>query len=305
MSPASPSLTPELDAAIELADGRTLSYGVVGDPDGAATVVVLDGPGSRGLARAAGPAAAERGLRLIAPDRPGFGRSTPRPGRTFADVAADVLALADALGATRFGLLAQSGGTPYALALAAAAPARVTGLALAGGLSPLGEDDALEDVTGPMRTPFVLARRAPWLLRPLFAIAARGTRRDPERTARRFAGAAPPADRAALEDERVWQLHVRTTAESLEAPAEWAREAALLARPWGIDLGAIRAPVALWVGEQDVTHPPVMSRRLAARLGDAPVTVVPGAATFGLLPVLGDALAFAAGAHPVPEARTA
>jgi pimeloyl-ACP methyl ester carboxylesterase len=82
MSPASPSLTPELEAAIELAGGRTLSYGVLGDPDGAATVVVLDGPGSRGLARAAGPAAAERGLRLIAPDRPGFGRSTPRPGRT-------------------------------------------------------------------------------------------------------------------------------------------------------------------------------------------------------------------------------
>jgi pimeloyl-ACP methyl ester carboxylesterase len=305
MAPTSRSLTPELDAAIELADGRMLSYGVLGDPGAATVVVVLDGPGSRGLARAAGPVAADRGLRLIAPDRPGFGRSTPLADRRFADVAADVLALADALRAQRFGILAQSGGTPYALAVAAAAPARVTGLALVGAVSPLGEPDALADVSGPMRMPFMAARRAPWLLRPLFEVAARSTRRDPERSARRFAGSAPPADRAALEDPRLWQLHVRTTAESLEAPAEWAREAALLARPWPIDLGAIRAPVALWVGEKDVTHPPVMSRRLAARLGGAPVHVVPGAATFAMLPVFGDVLAFAAGAPPVPEARPA
>lgn len=34
--------------------------------------------------------AAERGLRLISYDRPGFGESSPQPGRTVADTAADV-----------------------------------------------------------------------------------------------------------------------------------------------------------------------------------------------------------------------
>jgi hypothetical protein len=52
--------------------------------------------------------------------------------------------------------------------------------------------------------------------------------------------------------------------------------------------------VAFWVGELDPTHPPVMSRRMAQRLGDAPVTVVPGAATFGMVSVYPDVLRHAA-----------
>ena len=71
-------------------------------------------------------------------------------------------------------------------------------------------------------------------------------------------------------------------------------EARLLAQPWGVDLSLLTAPSAFWVGECDPVHPPVMSRRMAERLGGAPVTVVPGAATFGMLPVFGDAIRQAA-----------
>ena len=72
----------------------------------------------------------------------------------------------------------------------------------------------------------------------------------------------------------------------------------MLGRSWGIDLDAVRPPVAFWVGEQDTTHPPAMSRRLAARLGGAQVAIVPAAATFGLRPFYGDVLTFAMGAAP-------
>ena len=302
MSLASPSLTPELDAAIELADGRALSYGVLGDPDGAATIMVLDGPGSRGLARAAAPAAAALGLRLIAPDRPGFFGRSPAPGPHVRRLARPTSRLLDALG-----LRARAPRPVGRHALRARARrrgARAGHRALAGPRAVAARRGRCAGRRRPDARALVLARRAPWLLRPLSHRGARHAARPrADRAALRRRRAA--ARRAALDDERVWQLHVRTTAESLEAPAERGARGGLLARPWGIDLGAIRAPVALWVGERDVTHPPVMSRRLAARLGDAPVTVVPGAATFGLLPVLGDALAFAAGAHPVPEARPA
>jgi len=54
----------------------------------------------------------------------------------------------------------------------------------------------------------------------------------------------------------------------------------------------------LWSGAEDTTHPTALSRRLAALLHDAPVTVVPGAATFGLLPHYPDALRVAAGTAP-------
>jgi pimeloyl-ACP methyl ester carboxylesterase len=200
----------------------------------------------------------------------------------------------DSLGFQRFGILGQSGGTPYALALAGAAGDRVTGVAFVGAITPLGERDALDDVSGPMRTMFSLARRAPWLLRPLIGAVGRQTRKDPEAAARKYAEDLPPADRAVLDDPRMWAIHATTSAEAVSSPAAFAREARLLARPWGVDLDRVTAPVALWVGKLDPTHPPVMSRRLSERLGGAPVTVVPDAATFGMVAVYPDLLRHAA-----------
>src|SRR4051812_8964645 len=174
-----------MSSSLILADGRTLSYLTLGAPGGPG-VLVLDGPGSRGLARAAAPGAAQAGIRLVAPDRPGLHGSSPVDPKTFAGVAGDLLALADALQLDRFGVLGQSGGTPYALALAAAGGDRVTGVAFCGALSPLGERDALQDVGGPMKLPFTLARRAPGLLSPLMKAGARQVRKDPKKAARRF-----------------------------------------------------------------------------------------------------------------------
>jgi pimeloyl-ACP methyl ester carboxylesterase len=281
------------DGECLLPDGRILGYGLYGATDGP-LVVVLDGPGSRGLGRAAAAAADLLGVTLLVPDRPGFGSSTPTPGRSIADVGEDLLACARSLEFRRFGIVAQSGGTPYALALAAAADDAVTGVAFVGGISPLGERDALRDVSGPMRTLFTLARRAPWLLRPLFGAVARKTRKDPDAAARSYAKDLPEADRAVLEDPRMWAIHAVTSAEAVSSPAAFVREARMLAKPWNVDLAEVTAPVAFWVGELDPTHPPVMSRRMAQRLGGAPVTVVPGAATFGMVSVYPDVLRHAA-----------
>jgi pimeloyl-ACP methyl ester carboxylesterase len=97
-----------------------------------------------------------------------------------------------------------------------------------------------------------------------------------------------------LKDPTMWAIHAITSAEAISSPEAFAREARLLAQPWGVDLARVTAPTGLWVGELDPTHPPIMSRRMSARLGDAPVTVVPGAATFGMAPVYPDVLRHAA-----------
>lgn len=296
-NPAAPrthqSLPTGRDADLRLSDGRTLSYGLYGSADGP-VVVVLDGPGSRGLGRALAATADTVGVTLLVPDRPGFGHSTAAPGRSIVDVSGDLLALTRSLGFERFGIVAQSGGTPYALALASAARSSVLGLSFVGGIVPLNEPDALRDVRGPSRTMFTLARRAPWLLPPLIGLVARKSRKDPEAAARAYAKDLPEADRAVLEDPTMWAIHTVTSAEAVSATAAFAREARLLAQPWGVDLSTVTAPVAFWVGELDPTHPPVMSRRMAQRLGGAPVTVVPGAATFGMVSVFGDVLRHAA-----------
>ncbi len=282
------------DITLTLPDGRTLSYAALGAASGPA-IVVLDGPGSRGLARALAPAAQDLGLRLIAPDRPGFGGSTPKPGREIADWPADHAALLDALGLERAGIVGQSGGTPYALAAAAALGARVPALALLGAVSPLHEPGALEGVAGPMLTSFKLARRAPWVLRLLLRLAAHQTLKDPDKAAERFTRDAPAADLAVLEDPAFRALHVAASAEVFAHPGELAAEIVLLSRDWQLDLAVVRCPVAFWSGSDDATHPTAMSHRLAERLRGAPVHVVPGAGTFGLLPRYPEVLRFAGG----------
>jgi pimeloyl-ACP methyl ester carboxylesterase len=80
--------------------------------------------------------ARERGVRLVCCDRPGYGGSTPAPGRTVGDAAADAAAIMDELGVERFVTWGISGGGPHALACAALLPDRVAAVASLAGIAP-------------------------------------------------------------------------------------------------------------------------------------------------------------------------
>ena len=274
----------EHESTIELKDGRTLSYAELGS---GAPVLVLDGPGSRGLARAA----ARDGYRLIAPDRPGWGRSTPKADLTYASFAGDALELLDSLGVDRFGVMSQSGGTPFAMELVAGHPDRVHALSALGAVSPFAEPGALEGTAGPMRVMFKLGRRAPWLARFLIRRAAK----DPDKAAQQALKNLPEIDAEIMKDPAKQEINLRTTREIMTWPEGLVVEIQRMWRPWGVDFESIRVPVSFWTGTRDITHPPQMARRLADRIVDAEVHEVPGAFTFGLLPIYGDALEFCAG----------
>ena len=85
-------------------DGRTLAIEEAGDPGGRPVLVHNGTPNSRHLYGPAAADAAARGLRLIGYDRPGYGGSTPQPGRTVADCAADVRAICAELGIDRLAM---------------------------------------------------------------------------------------------------------------------------------------------------------------------------------------------------------
>ena len=295
MSPNSTPITSPVEERsheLELSDGRRMSYGLLGAAEGP-LVVVLDGPGSRGLARAMAPIAAAKGLRLVAPDRPGWGSTTLDPKRGIADWPEDHAALLDALKADRTGIVVQSGGTPFALAAAARLPGRVGPIALIGAVGQLSDPAVMKEAGGQVRSGSKLSRRAPWLLRMGVRSMARRVLKDREKAARKLLKNVPASDTEALEDPKNWALHVQATYEILSRPDAVANEVGLLAHDWGVDLGKVRSPLHFWTGEQDGLHPPSHARRLAGQLGGAPVDVVPGAATFGMLAIYPDALEFA------------
>ncbi len=104
---------------VVLRDGRTLHVYDEGDPDGLVVVEHHGTPGS-GISYAPDLALArERGLRVVAYDRAGYGGSTANPGRAVADIAHDIEDVLDALDVERFASLGGSGGAPHSLALGA------------------------------------------------------------------------------------------------------------------------------------------------------------------------------------------
>jgi pimeloyl-ACP methyl ester carboxylesterase len=116
----------EIDLALD--DGRTLHVYDTGSGDGTTGLAVFWHHGAPSTGAPPEPlfaAAAERGIRWVSHDRPGYGGSTPHPGRDVASAAADVASVADALGIDRFAVMGDSGGGPHALACAAILPGRV------------------------------------------------------------------------------------------------------------------------------------------------------------------------------------
>jgi pimeloyl-ACP methyl ester carboxylesterase len=109
-------------------DGRQVGYADFEPADGTPVLWCHGGPGSRLEPSADAPAARAAGFRFIGVDRPGYGLSTPQPGRTIAGWVPDGLAVLDALDVEQAIVVGVSTGGAYALALAAAAPARVTGV---------------------------------------------------------------------------------------------------------------------------------------------------------------------------------
>jgi pimeloyl-ACP methyl ester carboxylesterase len=107
---------------VTVQDGRSVGFADYGDPGQTAVIWCHGGPGCRREPEYFASAAGNAGLRLIGIDRPGYGRSTPQPGRTIAGWVGDALTVADELDLGQFATVGVSTGGAYALALAALTP---------------------------------------------------------------------------------------------------------------------------------------------------------------------------------------
>lgn len=266
------------DGSIRLADGRRLSYAEYGDPTAPAVLYFHGYPSSR-LEAGLSPVT---GVRLIAPDRPGYGGSDPMPGRQLTDWPADIAALLDALGIARAGVFGMSGGGPYAAACAEALPDRITGAALVSAMGPpgmgweRGGSAAFVMLVGRWRWLFTLvALLVRWLI-------GRGTAaRRAELLVRR--SLLSGGDRQVLRQGLGVHL-VGAIREGLR-PGIWGAvsDAGIYAHPWGLDLGRIRVPVSIWHGTADVTVPVAAAHAYASRIPGAKLHLFPGDGHFDLV----------------------
>ena len=292
--------TPPRTGSLRLADGRRLAYAEWGGVDGVPVIHHHGMPGSR-LDHAA-PDGVYRlaGVRVITPDRPGYGLSDPLPHRAVLDWPADVVQLADHLGLDRFAVTGLSGGGLYALACAAAIPERLTEVVVVGCPAPLDRYEAmrgmrLENVLG-----LRLAGLAPWLFHAGAAMLAGSVRRHPDLFVAEGTHDQPPADRRWSTLPWVRADVVGNLREAFRQGAlAYAQDIALLMRPWGFDLERVEPRVQLWHGDADRVIPLHHSRYLASVLPNATLQVCPGEGHMVLWNHVVEILGAASGTRPL------
>ena len=272
--------TAAVDQTLRLRDGRQLGYAEFGDPQGSPAFHFHGFPGTRLTARLHAADAAEAGVRLISPDRPGMGLSDFQARRRIIDWSADVSELADALGIDRFAVLGLSGGGPYALACACEIPQRLTLCGIISGMVPIDYAMQAQNVKRTNVALFRMARRTPWLLHPVIWLALGRISRNEEamrKTLRASFGELPPQDRELMEDPSIERVIVEDAMEVHRHGSKGcAHELKLYGRDWGLRLEDIACErILLWHGELDVNLPAEAMRRLVAQIPNCKATFYP------------------------------
>jgi pimeloyl-ACP methyl ester carboxylesterase len=272
-------------------DGRAVGVYDYGDPTGKPVMVFHGVPAcGAGFAWADAPARA-RGLRLIAPDRPGVGLSDLTDPYRVADYPAAVAALADALGVDRFAVWGYSGGGPYAVACAAQLPERVSATVVSAGMGEVGTWASADDFAKTDRQMLAGAARHPTRTRFTLWITARAARLSPSSAQKSFEKELNASD---VEIARGLGEPREAMALFLNAFLRGARgvvsDYQAVGQPWGVDLGAIPGRVVVFHGADDTMVPLRQGQELAARIPGAELVVWPGAGHLGTVAHVGEIL---------------
>jgi pimeloyl-ACP methyl ester carboxylesterase len=256
---------------VQLPDSRRLDLRVSGPAGGFPLVFHHGTPGAATPIRALERAAQVRGLRLVTTSRPGYGDSSPQPGRSVVDVAADTAAVLAAIGADRCLIAGWSGGGPHALACGARLGATVAVLVIAG-VAPYGAE-GLEWMAG-MGQENVVEFSAALLgedqLRP-YLLHEREQLKDI--TAAGIIGSLetllPDADRAVLTGEFGEDI-AASFREAVRPGVEgWLEDDMAFTRSWGFELAEISVPTMIWQGSADLMVPFAHGQWLASQLPGA------------------------------------
>jgi pimeloyl-ACP methyl ester carboxylesterase len=258
----------DMQRTVHSLDGRVLAVEDGGDLAGRPVLVHNGTPNSRHLYGPNARDAAERGLRLISYDRPGYGGSSPQPGRTVADCAGDVRMICAELGIDRLATWGISGGGPHVLACAALLPDLVAAAASLASPAPF-DADGLDYFAGMGQlnvddTRLFLADQAA-------ARAKTDKEREellatpPEDAAKGMESLLTATDAAVLRGELAEYL-TSSMQDGLAPGSQGWWDDNCMVRPWGFDLADIAVPVLLLHGRQDMFVPFGHGEWLAAHI---------------------------------------
>ncbi len=259
-------------------DRLPLGYADYGDPHGVPIFALHGTPGSRLRFRIMEQTANKLSLRIIAPDRRGYGLSPQEPQSTLTGFAEDIAALADALQLKRFGILGVSGGAPFAVASAALLGERVTSLGLVSPVGPVADSPAKDEIALFHEISFLLIPKVALLLRLFWKLTRFGLNIAPNLTLNIGHMRAPVSDWKILERPAVRDGLATTFQEGLRPGVNGAlQDMMLFSKPWNIPWQEIKALSKIWIGSSDGNVPLPAVKELSKRISGCQCEIIPDA----------------------------
>jgi pimeloyl-ACP methyl ester carboxylesterase len=262
---------------LKLPDGRQICYADYGDPTGQPIFAFHGNPNSRLLWSVIPGSPFLPNIRLIAPDRPGFGQTDFVEGvTTIENWPNDMVALADSLGIDQFAVFAPSGGGPFALSCAWRIPERLTSVGIFAGVGPfIPETD--KNIAAPIRMMWARAPKMPGLFKLQMKMSAWLARKLPKLYIRMVLKEFSETDRAVYERLNIAKLIKADRNEGYRQGGIGSWYDTMIPGNWPIPLNEIEAKVYLWHGDEDISVPPSMGHHMAEKIPNCEATLVKGA----------------------------
>ncbi len=261
---------------VVLKDGRALCFAEYGDTDGRPVIYCHGSQSSRLEMHYDKSFITAHGLRVIAVDRPGHGRSDFNPAGTIESFADDLAQMADRLGIDSFAVAGMSAGSAFALGAARFLPQRVTRVVIVSGFAPY-TPAAKEHLTSSVRFLLEFARRTPFLLRPLLRLQRKQLQKNPRKVVRQFLQAMSEPDQAVLANPNVMEVIIAMFSEAFRAGHEGVAHeiTKVLVKDWGFALSDVTQPVFIFQGEDDANVPTDWAHALASEIPNASLKTFP------------------------------
>ncbi len=267
---------------VKLKDNRVISYMEFGDPNGTPMFLFHGWPTSALAGSPNHQAALKTHIRLICPERPGYGASTLKPERTMLDWANDVAEIAEQLGFTTFSVLGVSGGGPYALACAYKLPHLISKAYIVCSILNLNDLRTHQIQTaGLLRILLSMSKNSKTFVKVTLHTLKLLVDKSNSMAFSLIDKKIPERDHLALGGINAPQNFNENIKRGLSQGIVGAeQDIKIYTNDWGFDLADIKIPIAVWHGTHDTLTPTSFAQYLHNKIPHSTLNIIEGEGHF-------------------------
>ena len=244
-----------LESHIKLKDGRRLQYAEYGDPRGKPVVYIHGALGCRYERLPNDRLTRQMGIRLVIPDRPGYGLSDPVPNHSYLDFVDDLQALLAHLNIEKFSIMGLSVGAIYAMAFAYKMPHKLQHIAMVSSTPPFRCFADYEEIQPSLKLLIAFSKYVPSAAQMIAKIAIKNACKNPQK----FFANIPlsPSDLDILSNPLLTEHFIHCLLSgSQRCHNGFVQDIMISAEPWPFAFEEIKNTIDFWHGTQD-THSPL------------------------------------------------